>query len=97
MPTVDVKEELRELIARNIVLEERVSKLEKNADGVVRECRHFSRQFEMLMHHHEHVDNLVQNHEWELCKHLCRHTESEAEYKNRIIKEYDEVDEDIRG
>ena len=44
MPTVDVKEELRELIARNISLETRVEELEK-------EARHFSRQFDILMLH----------------------------------------------
>ena len=56
MPTVDVKEELRELIARNISLEIRVEELEK-------EARHFSRQFDILMLHQTKVDNLALVHE----------------------------------
>ena len=44
-------------------LERRVTELEN-------ECRHFGRQFELLMIHQENVDNLAMVHEGKICK-LC--------------------------
>jgi|GEM_PF-5479864 len=50
---------------------ERVNALEK-------ELRSHSRQFQMLIHHHNHVDNLVQEHELrliEIARWIERHTD----------------------
>ena len=64
---------------------------------IQRELRHFHRQFAMLIHQVSHDGNLIQSHEWELVKLLGRVVESECQCKERIKKEYDEMDEDIRG
>lgn len=45
-----------------------INKLEDRIEDLEKKCRHFHRQFEMLMHHHVHVDGLVQKHETTLFK-----------------------------
>ena len=45
-----------------------VAELKKRVEYLEKECRHFERQFAMLIHHHEHVDSLVQQHELTLHK-----------------------------
>jgi len=64
---------------------------------IQKESRHFHRQFIMLIQQVSHDGNLIQSHEWELAKLLGRPAETECQCKERIKKDYDEVDEDIRG
>ena len=68
MSIVNIENNLRELVAKNIILEEKIIEIQEMIDRLEKECRHFDRQFQMLMHHHEHVDSLVQSHEAAMCK-----------------------------
>ena len=40
-----------------------VNKLHARIEALEKEARHTQRQFQMLIHHHEHVDSMVQKHE----------------------------------
>jgi len=45
-----------------------VAELKARIESLEKECRHLERQCQMLIYHHEHVDNLVQTHELMLHK-----------------------------
>jgi hypothetical protein len=45
-----------------------INKLEDRIKVIEKELRHCHRQFEMLIHHHEHVDGMVQQHEGAIFK-----------------------------
>ena len=48
--------------------QERIEKLEDRIEALEKEARHFERQLQMLIHHHKHVDGLVQSHEAKVFK-----------------------------
>ena len=41
----------------------KIEELKARLDALEKEARHFERQCQMLIHHHEHVDGMVQQHE----------------------------------
>ena len=55
-----------------ISMEEQVIDLVRRVEKLEKECRHFERQYEILLHQLSHNCALIQSHEWELFKKLGR-------------------------